>query len=100
MEAATPHPRGRVSSVAQVDVLCRVGAGFEADVLGGTRAFQRLRCSLLDNRPATRPGDFPLGFLVAKMVKRLPAIWEIQVQSTHQEVPLKKEMATHSSNHA
>ena len=31
------------------------------------------------------------------MVKRLPAIWETQVQSLCQEDPLEKEMATHSS---
>ena len=31
------------------------------------------------------------------MVKRLPAIWETQVQSLGQEDPLEKEMATHSS---
>ena len=31
------------------------------------------------------------------MVKSLPAMWEIQVQSLGQEDPLEKEMATHSS---
>ena len=31
------------------------------------------------------------------MVKRLPAIWETQLQSLCQEDPLEKEMATHSS---
>ena len=31
------------------------------------------------------------------MVKRLPAMWETQVQSPGQEDPLEKEMATHSS---
>ena len=31
------------------------------------------------------------------MVKRLPTMWETQVQSLGQEVPLEKEMATHSS---
>ena len=35
--------------------------------------------------------------LVAQKVKRLPTIWEIGVQSLGQEVPLEKEMATHSS---
>ena len=34
------------------------------------------------------------------MVKRLPAMWETQVQSLGQEDPLEKEMATHSSTHA
>ena len=36
-------------------------------------------------------------FLVAQMVKNLPAVGETQVQSLVQEDPLKKEMATHSS---
>ena len=36
-------------------------------------------------------------FLVAQMVKRLPTIWETQVQSLGQEDPLEKEMAAHSS---
>ena len=35
--------------------------------------------------------------LVAQMVKRLPAMWETQVQSLSWEDPLEKEMATHSS---
>ena len=35
--------------------------------------------------------------LVAQWVKRLPAMWETQVRSPGQEVPLEKEMATHSS---
>ena len=35
--------------------------------------------------------------LVAQMVKRLPAMWEIWIQSLGQEDPLEKEMATHSS---
>ena len=35
--------------------------------------------------------------LVAQMVKNLPAMQEIQVQSLGQEVPLEKGMATHSS---
>ena len=34
------------------------------------------------------------------MVKRLPAMWETQVQSLGQEDPLEKEMATHSSTPA
>ena len=36
--------------------------------------------------------------LVAQTVKRLPAMWETQVQSLAWEDPLEKEMATHSSN--
>ena len=35
--------------------------------------------------------------LVAQMVKHLPTIWEIQVQSLGWEDLLEKEMATHSS---
>ena len=31
------------------------------------------------------------------MVKHLPAMWEIQVQSLGQEDPLEKEIETHSS---
>ena len=34
---------------------------------------------------------------VAQRVKNLPAMWETRVQSLGQEVPLEKEMATHSS---
>ena len=36
-------------------------------------------------------------YLVAQMVKRLPAMWETQVWSLGQEDPLENEMATHSS---
>ena len=36
--------------------------------------------------------------LGAQMVKKLPAMWEIQVQSLNQEDPLEKEMATHLSS--
>ena len=35
--------------------------------------------------------------LVAQMVKRLPAVWETQVQSLGRENPLEEEMATYSS---
>ena len=35
--------------------------------------------------------------LVAQVVKRLPTMWETQVQSLGQEDPLENEMATHSS---
>ena len=34
---------------------------------------------------------------MAQMVKRLPAMWETQVQSLGREDLLEKEMATHSS---
>ena len=50
------------------------------------------------------PGEgigYPLQYswasLVAQMVKKLPAIWETQVQSLGQEYHLEKGMATHSS---
>ena len=35
-------------------------------------------------------------FLVAQRVKRLPTMWKTWVQSLSREVPLEKEMATHS----
>ena len=38
-----------------------------------------------------------LGFLVAQMVKNLPAMWETWVQSLGWEDPLEKGTATHSS---
>ena len=34
--------------------------------------------------------------LEAQTVKKLPAVWETQVQSLGREDPLKKEKATHS----
>ena len=37
------------------------------------------------------------GFLVAQMVKRLPAMQETRVRFLGQEDPLEKEMAIHSS---
>ena len=36
-------------------------------------------------------------FLVAQMVKRLPAMWETRIQSLGREDLLEKEMATDSS---
>ena len=49
--------------------------------------------------PVTQHSDFVFlyVFLVAQMVKCLPAMWEIWVQALGQEDPLEKEMATHSS---
>ena len=38
-----------------------------------------------------------MAFLVAQMVKRLPAMWETWVQFLGWEDPLEKEMAIHSS---
>ena len=38
-----------------------------------------------------------VSFLVAQRVKHLPAMWETWVQFLGWEVPLEKEMATHSS---
>ena len=50
------------------------------------------------------PGEgigYPLlyswAFLMAQMVKNLPATWETWVQSLNGEDPLEKEMAIHSS---
>jgi len=37
------------------------------------------------------------GFLVAQMVKNLPAKWETRVRSLDREDPPEKGMATHSS---
>ena len=37
---------------------------------------------------------------MAQMVKRLPTMWETQVQALSQEDPLEKERATHSSTWA
>ena len=43
-------------------------------------------------------GSFSWGAsLVAQTVKHLPTMWETWVQSLGREVPLEKEMATHSS---
>ena len=49
--------------------------------------------------PVTQHSDFVFlyVFLVAQMVKCLPAMWETQVQSLGWERPLEKDMATHSS---
>ena len=38
-----------------------------------------------------------VGFPIAQMIKNLPAVQEIQVQSLGQEDTLEKEMAIHSS---
>ena len=39
-----------------------------------------------------------MAFLESQMVKNLPAVQEIQVQSLGWEDPLEKEMTTHSSS--
>ena len=36
-------------------------------------------------------------FLVAKTIKNLPTVWEMQVLSLGWEDPIEKEIATHSS---
>ena len=41
--------------------------------------------------------DLETNSLVAQRVKCLPAMWETWVRSLGREVPLEKEMATHSS---
>ena len=43
------------------------------------------------------PWDELYGSQVAQMVKYRPAMWEARVRSLHQEDPLEKGMATHSS---
>ena len=43
------------------------------------------------------PQNTSQGFLVAQLVKNLPAVQETQVRSLGQEDPLEKEMANHSS---
>ena len=43
------------------------------------------------------PWQIHVDALVAQMVKCLPTVWEIQVQSLGWEDLLEKEMATHSS---
>ena len=40
---------------------------------------------------------FSRAFLVAQMIKNLPAMWETQVQTLGWEDPLKKGTAIHSS---
>ena len=40
---------------------------------------------------------FKMLWIVAQMVKNLPARWDTSVQSLRWEDPLEKEMATHSS---
>ena len=48
--------------------------------------------------PALAGGFFTTrASLVAQRLKRLPAVWETQVQSLGQEDPLEEEMATHCS---
>ena len=43
------------------------------------------------------PLQYSWTFLVAQLVKNLPAMWETWVRSLDREDPLEKEMATHSS---
>ena len=45
---------------------------------------------------SSQPWIGPRASLVAEMVKNLPAMWEIWVQSLGQEDPMEKGMATHS----
>ena len=50
---------------------------------------------MLSFKPTFSPSSF--ASLVAQMVKHLPTMQEIQVQSLGWEDPLEKEMAPHSS---
>ena len=47
--------------------------------------------------PCKSPQSAEWAFLMAHMLKNLPAMWETQVWSLGQEDPLEKGMATHSS---
>ena len=65
------------------------------DSVGTSLVTQWLRCH---TPSAGGSGLIPgQGFPVAQTVKRLPAMWETQVQSLGREGPLEKEMATCSS---
>ena len=65
------------------------------DSVGTSLVTQWLRCH---TPSAGGSGLIPgQGFPVAQTVKRLPAMWETQVQSLGREGPLEKEMATLSS---
>ena len=44
-----------------------------------------------------KPPSDPAAFLIAQLVKNLPAMQETWVQSLGQEGPMEKEMAPHSS---
>ena len=44
---------------------------------------------------APKKEQLHLTYLVAQMVKRLPAMWETRVQSLGREEPLEKKMASH-----
>ena len=68
-----------------------------------SRVFLVLLSGPLTWLPLSAPGllgkhkGAPRSFLVAQMVKHLPAMQETWVQSLGWEDPLEKEMATHSS---
>ena len=57
--------------------------------------------SILQSRDITLPTNIcivkAMGFLVAQMVKNLPAMRETWVQSLGWDDPLEEDMATHSS---
>ena len=55
------------------------------------------RTSLMTQMVKTMPAFQEILTTVAQMVKCLPTVWETWVRSLDQEVPLEKEMATHSS---
>ena len=57
-----------------------------------------MRCLGLLLFAAYPPPPRKVASLVAQMVKKVPATQETQVWTLGQEVPLEKEMATHSSN--
>ena len=49
---------------------------------------------MTSNKPMT---PAKMNFVIAQLIKNLPAMQETQVRSLGQEDPLEKEMATHSS---
>ena len=49
----------------------------------------------MPTHPSTQ--DIHRASLVAQFIKRLPSMWENQIQSLGWEDPLEKEMTTHSS---
>ena len=92
---------------AEIDVFLELSCFFHdpADVgnlISGSSAFSKTSLNIwkFTDHVLLKPGleNFEhLTSLVAQMVKRLPPMWETQVQSLGREDPLEKEMATHSS---
>ena len=78
----------------------RDGGAWWAAIYGVTQSQTRLKRLSSSNSSSSMKSVSPLvtwAFLVAQMVKNLPAMQETHVLSLCQEDPLEKEMATHSS---